>query len=263
MIDRLNAAKGTRRISDRRDLPVGHRPNRARRCTPTPTRSSTQLQQGASFQAYARQFSRSLDRRGRRRPRLGPARAAARRVGTRRPADAGRRARRADRSPGRLLDHRGAATQRQILIADPRDAVLSLMQVSIRLPAGHHARAGQSRAAAASPKPRKSMGGCGGAEKLRRRAQRRSGRNGPGRARAICRRRCSRCCCRCRSARQRRRSARSRTASACSSCAAATMPRPRLPTFDQVYSQLKEERVNTRAQRYLRDLRRDAVIDYR
>jgi peptidyl-prolyl cis-trans isomerase SurA len=35
------------------------------------------------------------------------------------------------------------------------------------------------------------------------------------------------------------------------------------PTFDQVYARLEEERVNRRAQRYLRDLRRDAVVDYR
>jgi peptidyl-prolyl cis-trans isomerase SurA len=38
---------------------------------------------------------------------------------------------------------------------------------------------------------------------------------------------------------------------------------PSAPTFDQVYAQLNEERVNTRSRRYLRDLRRDAVIDYR
>ena len=30
-----------------------------------------------------------------------------------------------------------------------------------------------------------------------------------------------------------------------------------------IYNQLNEERVNTRARRYLRDLRRDAVIEYR
>jgi peptidyl-prolyl cis-trans isomerase SurA len=35
------------------------------------------------------------------------------------------------------------------------------------------------------------------------------------------------------------------------------------PTFEQVYEQLNEERVNRRAQRFLRDLRRDAVIEYR
>ena len=32
---------------------------------------------------------------------------------------------------------------------------------------------------------------------------------------------------------------------------------------DQAPRQIEEERVNRRAQRYLRDLRRDAVIDYR
>jgi peptidyl-prolyl cis-trans isomerase SurA len=36
-----------------------------------------------------------------------------------------------------------------------------------------------------------------------------------------------------------------------------------LPTATQVEERLREERVNRRAQRYLRDLRRDAVIEYR
>jgi peptidyl-prolyl cis-trans isomerase SurA len=35
------------------------------------------------------------------------------------------------------------------------------------------------------------------------------------------------------------------------------------PTYDEVFSQLNEERVNMRARRYLRDLRRDAVIEFR
>lgn len=35
------------------------------------------------------------------------------------------------------------------------------------------------------------------------------------------------------------------------------------PSFDQIMAQMEEERVNRRAQRYLRDLRRDAVVDYR
>ena len=34
------------------------------------------------------------------------------------------------------------------------------------------------------------------------------------------------------------------------------------PTFDQLMSQMEEDRVNKRARTYLRDLRRDAVIDY-
>jgi peptidyl-prolyl cis-trans isomerase SurA len=36
-----------------------------------------------------------------------------------------------------------------------------------------------------------------------------------------------------------------------------------LPSFEQVYGQMNDARVNSAARRYLRDLRRDAVIDYR
>jgi peptidyl-prolyl cis-trans isomerase SurA len=35
------------------------------------------------------------------------------------------------------------------------------------------------------------------------------------------------------------------------------------PSFDDVYAQINEERLNMRARRYLRDLRRDAVIEFR
>ena len=35
------------------------------------------------------------------------------------------------------------------------------------------------------------------------------------------------------------------------------------PSFDQIHAQMEEDRVNRRARRYLRDLRRDAVVDYR
>jgi peptidyl-prolyl cis-trans isomerase SurA len=35
------------------------------------------------------------------------------------------------------------------------------------------------------------------------------------------------------------------------------------PSYEAIYSQMEEERVNRRARRYLRDLRRDAVVDYR
>ena len=38
---------------------------------------------------------------------------------------------------------------------------------------------------------------------------------------------------------------------------------PGIPTYDQVLAQMNEERVNIRARRYLRDLRRDAIIDFR
>jgi peptidyl-prolyl cis-trans isomerase SurA len=35
------------------------------------------------------------------------------------------------------------------------------------------------------------------------------------------------------------------------------------PTYDDVYQQINDERVNSRSRRYLRDLRRDAVIEFR
>jgi len=38
---------------------------------------------------------------------------------------------------------------------------------------------------------------------------------------------------------------------------------PSEPSYDEVYNQLNEERINTRSRRYLRDLRRDAVIEFR
>ena len=38
---------------------------------------------------------------------------------------------------------------------------------------------------------------------------------------------------------------------------------PSAPSFDQVYNQINEDKVNSRARRYLRDLRRDAVIEFR
>jgi peptidyl-prolyl cis-trans isomerase SurA len=38
---------------------------------------------------------------------------------------------------------------------------------------------------------------------------------------------------------------------------------PSAPTYNDVYNQLNEERVNLRARRYLSDLRRDAVIEFR
>jgi len=40
-------------------------------------------------------------------------------------------------------------------------------------------------------------------------------------------------------------------------------PDTNAPSFDDVYNQLNQERVNSRARRYLADLRRDAVIEFR
>ena len=151
--------------------------------------------------------------------------------------------------------------KRKVLTADPRAAVLNLKQVSMKLPAGlapPAANALVARFAAAA----QTIGGCGGAEKLAAdfkgevvesdqvalkelpaalqdmmlpmqvgQATRPFGSLEDGvRVLVMCGR------------------------DEASSSA---------PTFDQVYNQMNEERINTRARRYLRDLRRDAVIDFR
>ena len=151
--------------------------------------------------------------------------------------------------------------KRKVLTADPRAAVLNLKQVSIKIPAGMALPAANAMVARFATAAQ-SLGGCGGAEKLAAdfkgevvqsdevalkelpaalqdmmlpmqvgQATRPFGSIEDGvRVLVMC--------------------GRDEASSAA-------------PTFDQVYSQLNEERVNTRARRYLRDLRRDAVIDFR
>ncbi|QNN65972.1 peptidylprolyl isomerase [Sphingomonas rhizophila] len=150
---------------------------------------------------------------------------------------------------------------RSILSNDPRNAVLNLKQVSITFPKGTTRAQAEARVASFAQASR-SIGGCGGAEKLATdfqgdvvqsdqvklrelppalqemmlpmqigQATRPFGNLEEGvRVLVMC--------------------GRDEVAST-------------LPTFDQVYSQINEERVNMRARRYLRDLRRDAVIDFR
>jgi peptidyl-prolyl cis-trans isomerase SurA len=38
---------------------------------------------------------------------------------------------------------------------------------------------------------------------------------------------------------------------------------PSEPSYDEVFNRLSEERISVRSRRYLRDLRRDAVIEFR
>ena len=46
-------------------------------------------------------------------------------------------------------------------------------------------------------------------------------------------------------------------------CGREDPPEQNMPSSDETYNRHVEQRVARRAQRYLRDLRRDAVIDYR
>ena len=151
--------------------------------------------------------------------------------------------------------------KRKVLTADPRAAVLNLKQVSIKVPAGSTpvaANALVARFADAS----QSIGGCGGAEKLAAdfrgevvQSDEVQLKELPGALQDMM------------LPMQVGQSTRPfgsieegvRVLVMCGR----DEPSSSAPTFDQVYNQLNEERVNTRARRYLRDLRRDAVIDFR
>jgi peptidyl-prolyl cis-trans isomerase SurA len=150
---------------------------------------------------------------------------------------------------------------RKILTADPRDAVLSLKQVSISFPKGTTRQQAEPMVARFA-EAAKTVGGCGGAEKIATdfhgeivqqdqvkmrdlppalqqlmmpmqvgQATQPFGSLDEGvRVLVICGR---------------------------------DEADPTAPTYDEVFNQLNEERLNLRARRYLRDLRRDAVIEFR
>ena len=150
---------------------------------------------------------------------------------------------------------------RKVLTADPRDAVLSLKQVSIAFPASMTTPQRESivnRFSAAA----RNVAGCGGADRL---AAEFKGdvvqrdeiklRDLPPALQNIM------------AGMQVGQATQPfgaltegvRTFVICGRDQAAAQ----MPTYDDIYGQLNEERVNLRARRYLRDLRRDAVIEYR
>ena len=150
---------------------------------------------------------------------------------------------------------------RKVLTADPRAAELNLKQVSVSFPAGTSKAQAEpivARFAAAS----QAVGGCGGAEKLaadfRGEVVESEGvklKDLPGALQEMM---------------------------LPMQVGQATRPfgsleegvrvlvicgrdevSPNMPTYETVMAQMNEERVNMRARRYLRDLRRDAIIDFR
>ena len=150
---------------------------------------------------------------------------------------------------------------RKILTADPRDAVLSLKQISISFPKGttrEQAEPVLERFAQAA----KTVGGCGGAEKI---AADFHGevvqeddvkmRDLPPALQQIM------VPMQVGQATQPFGSLEEgvRTLVMCGRDQAESSA----PSYDDVYGQLNEERVNMRARRYLADLRRDAVIEFR
>ena len=150
---------------------------------------------------------------------------------------------------------------RKILTADPRDSVLTLKQVTVAFPAGT-SRAQAEPIVARFAQAAQNIGGCGGAERIA----------GELNAEVV----------QSDDVKMRDLPPALQEMMLQMQVGQATRPfgsveegvrvlvlcgrdiaDPTMPSFDQVYAQLNEERINLRSRRYLRDLRRDAIIDYR
>ena len=150
---------------------------------------------------------------------------------------------------------------RQILVADPRNAMMSLMQLSIDLPAGTNEGEAQARATRLA-QATQAMGGCGGAAAV---AQAQgaelisndqvSVRELPGPLQQML--------LALNVGQATPPFGSAERVSVLVLCGRDDPQQATMPTATDIEQQLRDDRVNRRAQRYLRDLRRDAVIDYR
>ena len=259
IIGRLNASRGTQEFKVS-EIFISATPETASEARANAQRIVQQLRGGASFPAYARQFSEaSTAAVG---GNLGWVKAEQLPEGL---AAAVRQMPAGSVSdpiaiPGGfsivLLED-----DRQILTADPRDAVLSLKQMSVAVPSGAGRNVVEAKAQELV-RVAQSMGGCGGAEaaaaqlgaevvvndQVRARdlpgpIQQLMLSLSPGQSTAAF-------------------SAGENRLSVLVLCGRDDPAPETQVNFDQVYASITEDRVNRRARRYLRDLRRDAVVDY-
>jgi peptidyl-prolyl cis-trans isomerase SurA len=259
VITKMNASKGTEEFRVGEIFLAATSAN-AEQAEANAAKIFAALQQGGSFVGYARQFSEASTAAvggdlGWVRPEQLPDQLAAV-VRTMRPGQVSQPI----RLPG---GYSIIAVQdvRKVLTADPRSAVLTLKQVSIALPKGT-TRAQAEPILARFAQGAQNIGGCGGAEKLASEVNGEVVESDQVKIRDL--------------------PPALQEMMLQMQVGQATRPfgsidegvrilvlcgrdevDPSAPSFDQVYAQLNEERVNLRSRRYLRDLRRDAVIDFR
>ena len=258
IIARMEASKGSEeyRVGE---IYLSSNAGNQQQTTANANRIMEQLQQGASFVGYARQYSEASTA------------AVGGDLGWVRPEQLPEELATAVRAmrPGqiRMVQVPGGISiiavqdTRKVLTADPRNAQLNLKQISMNFPKGTTKETAEPLVARFS-QAAQGIGGCGGAEKMASafnaevvqsdgvklrdlppalqemmipmqvgQATRPFGSLDDGiRVLVICGR---------------------------------DEPTADMPTYDQVLAQMNEERLNLRARRYLRDLRRDAVIDFR
>lgn len=260
VIDRLTASKGTQeyRVGE---IFLAATPANQAQVLANAQKITAALKQGGSFVGYARQFSEASTAAvggdlGWVRPEQLPEQLASvvRQMG-----------------PGQLSEPIPVAggfsiiavqDTRKILTADPRNAVLSLKQVSISFPRGTTNPQAQSTLARFS-QAAQNVGGCGGAEKVAAEF------NGdvvqsdqvklrdlpPALQQMMLPMQVGQA--------TRPFGSLEEGVRILVICGRDEENADNAPSADQVFAQLTEERVNMRARRYLRDLRRDAVIDFR
>lgn len=260
LIDRLNAAKGSDeyRIGE---IFLSATPESAEQVRDNAQRIVDQVRQGASFVAYARQFSEASTaavggdlgwvRAGQLSDELQPVIDSLPVGQVSNPVQV----------PGGFAIV-ALIEKRQVLQADPKDAILSVKQITVPLPANVTRESAEATARKINSEL-PSMGGCGGAEAF---AERYGGNvvandqvrlgNLPQQLQTIMERM------------QVGEStppfgAREDGIRMLVLCGREDPPAGGAPSFDQIYQQMEESKIAMAARRYLRDLRRDAVVDYR
>jgi peptidyl-prolyl cis-trans isomerase SurA len=259
LMDRLNAAKGTEeyRIGE---IYLAASPEAKQQVYDNAKRIVDQLRQGGSFVAYARQYSQAStaavggD--------LGWIRLA------QLPAELGSAAH--DLQPGQLvgpIEIPGGFSiiylidKRQVLTADPRDAVLALKQISITFPPGI-TQADATKKAGEFANAMKAAHGCGAVDGVAHQLGAQVVANDQIRARDL--------------PGPLQDAVLSMSIGETSPPFGSIQDGVRVlmlcgrddpktqsgPNFDQLMAQMEDDRVNKRAQMYLRDLRRDAIIEY-
>jgi peptidyl-prolyl cis-trans isomerase SurA len=259
LLERLRAAKGTDeyRIGE---IYLAATPEAREQVAENGRRIVEQLRQGGSFVAYARQYSQAStaavggD--------LGWIRLA------QLPSELATAAR--ELQPGQLLGPVQVPggfsiiyliDKRQVMTADPRDAVLALKQISVNFPAGT-TQADAQKKATEFARAIQGASGCGAVDAVAAQIGAQVVANDQVRARDL--------------------PGPLQEAVLTLSIGEVSPPFGSLndgvrmlmlcgrddpksesgPSFDQLMSQLEDDRVNKRAQMYLRDLRRDAIIEY-
>jgi peptidyl-prolyl cis-trans isomerase SurA len=259
VLDKMNASKGTEeyRVGE---IFLSSTPSTEAQTLDNANKILEALRSGASFQGYARQYSEASTAAvggdlGWVRPEQLPAALAT----TLRGMAAGTVSTPIEVPGG--ISILAVQDTRKILTADPRDAVLNLKQVSIAFPKGTSKQVAEPIVSQFGTAAR-NIGGCGGAEKIAADFHGEVVTSDQVKMRDL--------------------PAALQQMMMPMQVGQATQPFGSLeegvrvlvicgrdeatsdqPSFDDIYNSINEERVNTRARRYLRDLRRDAVIEYR